>query len=529
MVKKKQTAVIIGAGPAGLTAAYEFVHKTDIKPVVFESSNQVGGIAKTVRYKGNRIDIGGHRFFSKSDVVMEWWHNILPIEQTDASKTFMLKYQGKTRELVGGNGVDPKKTDNVMLVRSRMSRIYYGGKFYNYPVKLESATVKNLGFMRMAKIGVSYVKARAKPLPEDSLENFYVNRFGRELYNTFFRDYTEKLWGISPKQIAPDWGAQRVKGLSVTAVLKDAVTKQFKKSGGDISQKDTETSLIEHFLYPKHGPGQMWEVVTDIVMKKGGEVHQNSVITKLHAEKGKIVSVDVLDLKTNKVKNVKGDYFFSTMPVRELVESIDGVNVPKNVKEVADGLPYRDFMTVGLLAKKLKIKNETDRKTKHNIIPDNWLYIQEPGVKVGRIQVFNNWSPYLIKNPDNVWIGLEYFVNEGDELWSKKDKDMVEFAIDELVKIKVLDKKDVLDSVVIRSKKTYPAYFGTYNRFDEIRKFTDKFENLYLVGRNGQHRYNNQDHSMLSAMEAVENIRTGRKDKENVWSVNAEKEYHESK
>lgn len=530
MAKKQKTAIIVGAGPAGLTAAYELLHKTDIKPIVFEASNDIGGISKTINYKGNRIDIGGHRFFSKSDTVMRWWHNILPIEKTPASKTFTLKYQGKTREMAGGDGVNPKKTDDVMLVRSRLSRIYYGGKFFNYPVKLEPTTIKNLGTWRMAKMGLSYAKARVKPLKENSLEDFYVNRFGRELYNTFFRDYTEKVWGVPCSEIAPDWGAQRVKGLSVSKAVTHALKSAMpKRQSADISQKGTETSLIEYFLYPKLGPGHMWETVTKIVKKMGGEVHMNSPVVKLHAKDGKIVAVDVLDIKTKKVETVKGDYFFSTMPVNELIASFEGVKVPKNVREVAAGLPYRDFITVGLLMKKLKIKNETDRKTKNNVVPDNWIYIQEPDVKVGRLQVFNNWSPYLVKDDKHVWVGMEYFVNEGDELWSKKDKDMARFGIKELASINIIDEKDVLDSTIIRVKKTYPAYFGTYDRFDEIRKFVDKFDNLFLLGRNGQHRYNNQDHSMLTAIEAVNNIKTGRKDKDNVWNVNVEKEYHEEK
>lgn len=530
MAKNQETAIIIGAGPAGLTAAYELLHRTNIKPIVYEASNDIGGISKTVNYKGNRIDIGGHRFFSKSDKVMEWWHNILPIEKTEASKTFTLKYQGKTREMAGGDGADPDKTDDVMLVRSRLSRIFYGGRFYNYPVTLESSTIKNLGPARMAKMGASYLKARIKPIPEKSLEDFYVNRFGRELYNTFFRDYTEKVWGVPCSEIAPDWGAQRVKGLSVSKAVTHAVKKQLtRKPSKDISQKNTETSLIEYFLYPKLGPGHMWETVAKIVQKKGGEVHKNQAITKIHAENGKITGVDVLDTKTHKTKHVTGDHFFSTMPVNELIASLDGVKPPKNVREVAAGLPYRDFITVGLLMKKLKITNETERKTKNNVVPDNWIYIQEPGVKVGRLQVFNNWSPYLVKDDENIWVGMEYFVNEGDSLWTMKDKDMAAFGIDELASINVIDKEDVIDSTVIRIKKTYPAYFGTYERFNEIREFTDKFDNLYLLGRNGQHRYNNQDHSMLTAIEAVNNIKTGRKDKENVWNVNVEKEYHEQK
>ena len=273
----------------------------------------------------------------------------------------------------------------------------------------------------------------------------------------------------------------------------------------------------------------MWETVAKLVTEQGGEVIKDHVVSAIHASEGKIESVDVLDTKTKRKQTVKGDYFLSTMPVKELIGAFDGVEPPKSVREVADGLPYRDFITVGLLMKKLKITNETEQKTKNNIVPDNWIYIQEPGVKVGRLQIFNNWSPYLVKDDAYVWIGMEYFVNEGDYLWNMPDKEMAKFGIDELASINVIDPKDVVDSTVIHVKKTYPAYFGTYDRFDEIRNFVDRFDNLYLLGRNGQHRYNNQDHSMLTAIEAVDNIKTGRKDKDNVWNVNVEKEYHEEK
>jgi len=526
MTKKTQTAIIIGAGPAGLTAAYELVNKTNIKPIVFEASNDIGGISKTVNYKGNRIDIGGHRFFSKSDTVMKWWANILPIEDTPVSKTFNMKYRGQSGTLQGGAGSDPKKTDEVMLVRNRLSRIYYGRKFYDYPISLNKNTLSNLGTKKIIKIGLSYAATKFHKVDETNLEGFYVNRFGRELYNTFFSSYTEKLWGVPPKEIDSSWGAQRVKGLSVSKVLLNAIKP---KKNTDISQKGVETSLIESFLYPKLGPGYMWETVVKKVVKGGGEVHKNIVITKIHAQKGKIVAVDTFDTKTKKTQRVVGDYFFSTMPVNELIASFDGVTVPKQVREVAAGLPFRDFITVGILANKLKIKNETDRKTKNNIVPDNWIYVQEPDVRVCRVQIFNNWSPYMVQDDNKVWLGMEYVVSEKDDIWKLSDKEMAKFGIDELEKIAILDPKEVLDSTVIHLKKTYPAYFGTYTEFEKVRKFTDSFENLFLVGRNGQHRYNNQDHSMLTAITAVDNIANGRKGKNNVWAVNVEKEYHESR
>ena len=524
---KKQTAIIIGAGPAGLTAAYELATKTNITPIVFEASDDIGGISKTVNYKGNRIDIGGHRFFSKSDTVMQWWNQILPIEETPASKTFRMKYRGQEADLQGGPGPDPTKTDDVMLVRSRLSRIYYGRKFYDYPISLNKATIKNLGAKKIAKIGMGYIATKFHKVDESNLEGFYVNRFGRELYNTFFASYTEKLWGVSPREIDSSWGAQRVKGLSVSKVLLNAIKP---KKKADISQKNVETSLIESFLYPKLGPGHMWETVAKRVEEKGGQVHKNQVITKIHATAdGTIKAVDVYNYKTKRTSKVKGDYFFSTMPVNELIEAFDGVRIPRDVRRVAKGLPFRDFITVGILAKKLKIENQTNRKTKGNIVPDNWIYIQEPDVKVCRLQIFNNWSPYLVKDEDNIWVGMEYVASEKDDVWKLSDEKMAQFGIDELAKIDILDPSDVIDTTVIKLKKTYPAYFGTYNEFDTVRNFTDGFRNLFLIGRNGQHRYNNQDHSMLTAIEAVKNIQNGVTDKANIWNVNVEKEYHESK
>jgi len=531
----KRTAIIIGAGPAGLTAAHEFVHKTDIKPIIFEASNDIGGISKTVKYKGNRIDIGGHRFFSKSDRVMDWWNNIMPTQGAPSKDDLLIniQYQGKSRSVkLDPSGPDPEKVDKVLLIRNRLSRIFYLRKFFNYPISLSGQTVKNLGPTRIARIGVSYAKSRLFPVKnEQTLEDFFINRFGKELYLTFFKDYTEKVWGVPCNQITAEWGAQRIKGLSVSKALAQAAKSVIQsKEAKDIAQKDVETSLIERFLYPKFGPGQMWETVADIVTKKGAELHMNHEIVGMTKKGKKITGVKVRDNKTGKVSVVKGDHVFSTMPIKELIAGIDGDKVPENVKEVADGLMYRDFITVGLLLNKLKIKNETDQKTLKDIVPDNWIYIQERDVKVGRLQIFNNWSPYMVKDPENtVWIGMEYFVQEGDELWVKSDKDMAAFGIEELAKIDIIDPKEVLDQTVLRVKKTYPAYFGSYDRFDEIKEYINGIDNLFLVGRNGMHRYNNQDHSMLTAMTAVENIMEGRTDKSNIWNVNAEKSYHESK
>lgn len=499
-----KTAIIIGAGPAGLTAAFELLNKTDIKPVIFEQSGDIGGISKTVNYKGNRIDIGGHRFFSKSDRVMQFWLNLFLID------------------------TDAQKQDKVMLVRNRISRILFMRKFFDYPISLTLKTITNLGIFRTFKIALSYIKARLFPIKqENSLEDFLINRFGRELYKMFFKDYTEKVWGVTCNKIKPEWGAQRIKGLSIARAVKHAFKAAFRKDIS-IGQKEIETSLISRFLYPKYGPGQLWEEVADIIRSKGGQIHLNHKAIGLNYQKDKIISLRVRDEKTQEIKEFKADFVFSSMAVKDLIEAM-GRDVPQNVKEVAAGLCYRDFISVGLLVKKLTIKNKTEIDTVNNIIPDNWIYIQEKDVKIGRLQIFNNWSPYMVANENTVWLGLEYFCNIGDELWRMPDKDLKEFAVSELVKIGIIDINDVLDGVVIRMEKTYPAYFGSFDDFDVIRNYTDGFSNLFLVGRNGMHRYNNQDHSMLTAMAAVENIVNSVATKDNIWQVNSDEEHHEMK
>jgi protoporphyrinogen oxidase len=533
----QKIAIIIGAGPAGLTAAYELSSKTDIKPIIYEMTEDIGGISKTVNYKGNRIDIGGHRFFSKSDRVMQWWLNILPLQEAPAkddiisgknpfirNKTQQPANQKKSQKYEAPN---PEKNDRVMLIRRRLSRIFFLRKFFNYPVSLNYKTLSHLGPIRIIKIILSYMKIQLFPIRESSLEDFFINRFGKELYLTFFKDYTEKVWGVPCNRIKPEWGAQRIKGLSVTKAVLHAI-KNITSKDSSITQKKTETSLIEQFLYPKFGPGQMWETVAKIVKERGGETYLMHRVVGIKSRNNKIIEVKVKDEITGEVETKKGDYFFSTMPVKEFIEAFDE-SVPQQVKEVAQGLLYRDFITVGLLLRKLKIRNDTKIKTINNNIPDNWIYIQERDVKLARLQIFNNWSPYMVKDVHTVWIGLEYVCNEGDMLWNKSDGDLSEFAADELSQIGIIDKEDVLDSIVIRMQKTYPAYFGSYDHFHIIRKFTDSFENLFLIGRNGMHRYNNQDHSMLTAMTAVENIINNIRSKDNIWAINIEKEYHEEK
>jgi len=523
MVSDK-VAVIIGAGPAGLTAALELQRRSGVRPIVLEASLRIGGISCTIRHNGNRMDIGGHRFFSKADRVMNWWTELMPIDTTDnGSGEHTIRYQNRERQVTAadGGGADP---DLVMLVRPRKSRIYFLRSFFDYPLAFNGQTLRQLGLWRVVKIGIGYLRAKLLPRrDEKTLEDFLINRFGTELYLTFFKSYTEKVWGVPCNQISAEWGAQRIKGLSLRTAVAHFLKKTFRRSNsGDISQKSTETSLIEQFLYPKYGPGQLWEHVATLVTGKGGEVRLGWSATGLHVEGNRVVSVTARDPQGAE-HVIPADYVFSTMPVRQLIQALDA-EVPDSVQRVADGLIYRDFITVGLLVDRLAVTEPGGGPLK-----DTWIYIQEPDVLVGRLQIFNNWSPYMVADPSKVWIGLEYFCYETDPLWNMPDEEIARFAIAEVEKIGILLPDQVRDSHVVRVPKTYPAYFGTYDRFDEIIRYTDGFENLFLVGRNGMHRYNNQDHSMLTAMTAVDQIVSGKIDKAALWEINTEQEYHEEK
>jgi protoporphyrinogen oxidase len=540
-----QRAIIIGAGPAGLTAALELLRRTGVRPIILEASDAIGGISRTIQYKGNRMDIGGHRFFSKSDRVMQWWLGVMPLDSSaqaagaSGAGPVQIRYQGKERTLpavalvpaAGSVAVaEAPDPDLVMLLRPRKSRIYFLRRFFDYPIKLTADTLLNLGLARTFRAGISYLRAAIFPKrKEKTLEDFLVNRFGRQLYGLFFESYTEKVWGVPCSQISAEWGAQRIKGLSLSGVVLHFLKKTFGKGrvgpshqDDDLSQKQTETSLIEQFLYPKLGPGQLWEHVADLVQQGGGELHMNHSVDRILLSGNRVVGVEATG-KDGRHKTFTGDYFFSTMPIQELVRAFS-IPPPAEVREVSEGLIYRDFITVGLLASRLKVHEKDGSPLK-----DNWIYIQEPDVQVGRLQIFNNWSPAMVADPNNIWIGLEYFCYQTDAIWKLSNEAMIALATEEIARIGILDPADVLDAHVARVPKTYPAYFGTYDRFDTIRNYTDKIENLFLVGRNGMHKYNNQDHSMLTAMTAVDNIAKGITDKSNLWTINTEMEYHEEK
>lgn len=515
LIDMPKTAVIIGAGPAGLTAAYQMLKETDCIPLILEADQMPGGISRTMNHNGNRMDLGGHRFFTKSREVEKLWQDLMPLQGAPAFDDKILNRE----KPISTSGPDPEKTDRVMLVRDRVSRIYFNRRFFDYPISLKWDTIRNMGFANTVRAGFGYVFSMIFKRKEKTLKDFMINRFGMPLYRMFFESYNEKLWGRNPSEIAPDWGAQRIKGLS----LMKAVTEMLKKAFGVKGKGEVETSLIEQFSYPKYGPGQLYEIMAEEIVRMGGSIEYGKEVSGIVLEDGKIRSV-----RTSDGSEYSADVFFSSMPVKDLIAGM-GETVPSEVHEIAEGLPYRDFMTVGLLVDRLKLVNRTDKKTLGNIVPDCWIYVQERDVKMGRIQIFNNWSPYLLKDPEHtVWVGLEYFCSEGDELWSMTDEEMIRLAEEELIQMEVIESGSVRDAVRLRMKKAYPAYFDTYDRFSVVRDYLDSVENLYCIGRNGQHRYNNMDHSMLTAMEAVRAM-SGKTSRSAIWEVNTEEEYHEEK
>ena len=480
-----KNVVIIGAGPAGLSAAYHLLKNSkDYKVVVLEKEDSVGGLSKTITYNGNRMDLGGHRFFTKDKEIEKIWFSLLPLNKS-------------------------------LLKRPRISRIFYNGKFFDYPISLSFKTIKNLGIKDTIISGFSYLKTIFHKLPEDNLENFYINRFGNKLYKIFFKDYTTKLWGIEPSKIDSSWGSQRVKGISIRKVLSDYFHRLFK-----IKNKKQETSLIEEFYYPKYGPGQMFSELANIVTKLGGKVLLNSPVIKVHQKNNKIDYV--IYSNNNKVIKVPCDYLISSMPIKDLIMEMN--NAPNKVYSIASKLPYRDFITIGVILDKLNIKN----KKNNSLISDTWIYVQSKKEKLGRIQIFNNWSKYLVKDDSTVSLGLEYFCNENDSFWKMNDDKLLELAINELKEMKMIDDSvKILDYNVKRVKKAYPAYFKAYKDFPKVKAYLDNITNLFCIGRNGMHRYNNMDHSMKTAIVCVNNILNNKTNKEDIWNVNTEEEYHE--
>ncbi|MEL6792273.1 MAG: NAD(P)/FAD-dependent oxidoreductase, partial [Pseudomonadota bacterium] len=457
MSERPQIAVIAGGGPAGLTAALELLRRTDVVPLVFEAADGVGGISRTHVHNGNRIDIGGHRFFSKSKRVMDWWREILPLQGLNgADESLVIAYQNKQTIVdLPADGPDPREVDQVMLVRPRTSRILFKGELFDYPLSLSPATLLKLGLWETALIGFSYLKSRVVQRPERTLEDFMINRFGVRLYRTFFKEYTEKVWGRGCDEISAEWGAQRIKGLDLRAAVINAAS----KIAGFLRPKKVETSLIEQFLYPKFGPGQMWETVVDMIRERDGEVTLNARVAGVALdEAGETVRAVTIRHHDGREEEIACDHFFSTLPIRDLFAMTTPAPDAK-AADLAGALEYRDFITVGVLCDQLML-GDCDGRDLAEKMPDNWIYVQEPGVTVGRLQFFNNWSPWLVADPVKVWVGMEYFCDEGDALWSMSEPDLIAFAKKELEQIRVARAADVSDAVVIHVPKTYPAYWG---------------------------------------------------------------------
>jgi protoporphyrinogen oxidase len=465
--------VIAGAGPAGLTAAYELTKHGHPCVVLESDAKMVGGISRTDQYKGYRFDIGGHRFFSKSEEVNRIW-----------------------REILG----------DQFITRSRMSRIYYNRRFFHYPLKPANALL-NLGMLRSAQVVLSYFKARLFPIkPERSFEDWVVNRFGRTLFEIFFKTYTEKLWGMPTSTISADWAAQRIKGLSLVEAVWNAFFGN-RKSKGEVIK-----TLIDTFQYPRFGPGQMWEAARDIVGSRGGAVHHDRRVVRIEHD-GSMVSAFVARDSRGRLTRYHGKHFLSTLPIRELIRAMSP-QPPEAVVRAAESLKYRDFLTVVLIV---------DRP---ETFPDTWIYIHEPNVRLGRVQNFKNWSPELVPDPTKSSLGLEYFCFEGDGLWTMADQDLIALGRREIDAIGLVSAHDVIDGCVVRMPKAYPVYDDEYqNHLAVIRAWLKNLPNLELAGRNGMHKYNNQDHSMMTAFLAARNILgLGQFD---TWKVNTDAEYHE--
>ncbi|MDR4509372.1 MAG: NAD(P)/FAD-dependent oxidoreductase [Candidatus Brocadiaceae bacterium] len=468
----KKKVIIIGGGPAGLTAAYE-LSKVDIESIVLEKDKMIGGISKTVHYKNFHFDIGGHRFFTKSKRVNDMWKAVLGDE---------------------------------FLRRKRLSRIYYNKKFFFYPLRPMNALL-GLGLYNSFLILLSYFSAHIFPSkPEKTFEQWVSNRFGRRLYTTFFKTYTEKVWGIPCGEIRAEWATQRIKGLSLKMAIKNSLMPSRKNSKNSTVIK----TLIDSFDYPKLGPGMMWDTVAESARKNGSQIYREADVEGILWDKNKVQSVEARI--NGKHMLFQGTDFISSMPIRELIQKFRPT-VPAEVLNAANNLKYRDFLTIALIV------------NKRDVFPDNWIYIHDQGVRLGRIQNFKNWSPYMVPDPERTCLGLEYFCFEEDDLWSMSDQELIELGKRELETLDLVRAYDVEDGMVVRMPKAYPVYDSMYkDMLQIIRRFTNKIENLQLVGRNGMHRYNNQDHSMLTAIYAKENILGA---KHALWEINEEPEYHE--
>ncbi len=511
--EENKTIVIIGAGPAGLSSAYNLLSKNkNFKIYIIDEEPEAGGISRTRYCDGNGTDIGPHRFFTKSDRVKKLWNELFSFQGAPAIDDILLNRKVNN----DSNGVDPEKEDRVFLKRKRFSRIYFNKKFFDYPIKLSSATFVSLGLKKSFLMGLSYLRACFFKREEHNLEDFMINRFGKMLYETFFKDYTEKVWGLPPAEISKEWGEQRIKGISLRRVLLSAIGK-----------RSNEASMIDEYFYPKYGASQLWNEMLQKISDWGGVALFNSRVIGLKKAEDRIVSVTVKNIQTGELSEIKGDIFLSSMPIKDLLTEMN--DVPQEVSDIAKNLEYRDFILVNFVSKEFNLKNNTNYPTVNNIAPDSWIYLQDRDISAGRLDIMNSFSPYMIKNfKEDVVFNLEYFCSENDDFWNKDDKEILEFAISELEKHNIVKKQALMHSEVIRIKKAYPSYFGSYNKFDILKNYINSIENLLCIGRNGQHKYNNMDHSILSGSVAA-NVIFGESNKQSLWDVNTEQKFHEIK
>lgn len=504
-------AIIIGAGPAGLTAAFELLKRTDYKPIVIEQLNQVGGLSKTVNYKGNLMDLGGHRFFTKSDRVWAWWQQFFAVKDSDAVK---LQYKGLEQTIKPMQQITAK---HYFLVRERKSQIMFQGQLLPYPLKIGWSFIQATGLLFIAKAMFGYVSAKLSPIkPEKSLEDFYINRFGSFLYEQFFKSYTEKVWGRACSEISRDWGAQRVKSLDIAAFVKDGLAKFL-----NLNTTSKPITLTEYFLYPEKGPGQLWEAVADSITELGGKIIFNAQMDAISLENNAVNSVSIIE-KNGSKQTVNCHLLFSSAPIPQLAILLDQQQKSRAFAAI-NNLKYRNLIVVGMLFNQTDL---TERKGKE-AVKNTWIYVQERNSIIGRLQIFNNWSPFMVVEPNHVWIAAELFCSTDDALYNLTEGEIKKQVFADLFTLGLFQTAEPIESNVLKIPYSYPAYWDGYEQIGEIETWLSEFKNIYPIGRNGLHRYNNQDHAMLSAMVAVDNIENSITDKSNIWAINTEEEYLE--
>jgi len=495
MSNEKKKVVILGAGPSGLALAYELLKKSDkFEPIIIEKLDCVGGLSRTVYFDKLGVDIGGHRLYTNDEYIKKIWLDFLP-EQNAPSIDDIEARRFMEYPSIGAN---PQECDDVMLIRKRFSSIIYNDKFFDYPLKISFETFKKLGLKNSFFAGLSYFKSIFVKKEEKTLEDFLINRFGKVLYQIFFKEYTRKVWGVEASELSCDWGKERIRKLSLLSVVFNALFGKF------LSKKAKMTSLIDEFYYPKFGCSQLWNLMADYILANGGKIIYNSEFVDFIQREDNLISVKYKNNSTQEISEINASYYASSIP---LVELIKGINLSYGAKQYALNLPYRDYILVGFYTKDFNLKNKTNFKTVNNITPECWIYLQQKNAIASRIQIMNNWSPYLVEDFKKKYlISLEYFTSETEDLWNMDDDSILQLAKTECEKFNLFSSSDVLKTIVIREKKAYPSYYGSYSHLNIVKSELNKINNLYLIGRNGMHKYNNMDEAMLSGIQAARDI-----------------------